>query len=171
MKQNYTFIDCDGVILDSEQRMLKMKEQRGFLDHHNSKEFTDYFKIADSTYGEWEYIISGASSLNNSVEIIRELEKMKKNIAILTKIHSLKEMQIKVHDLRTNRHITSPILFVPPNTNKHDIILPNGQLLIDDSIRNISGWIEHGGEGLIFDESIKENSKTKVKSLDFLLRR
>ena len=46
--------------------------------------------LADMLDGEWEYIICGAKSINNSVEIIRELEMMKKNIAILTKIHSLK---------------------------------------------------------------------------------
>ena len=29
MKEKIVFIDCDGVILDSEQRMLRKKEERG----------------------------------------------------------------------------------------------------------------------------------------------
>lgn len=42
MKEKIVFIDCDGVILDSEQRMLRKKEERGFLNHHDGKEFDDY---------------------------------------------------------------------------------------------------------------------------------
>ena len=171
MKEKIVFIDCDGVILDSEQRMLRKKEERGFLNHHDGKEFDDYFALADMLDGEWEYIICGAKSINNSVEIIRELEMMKKNIAILTKIHSLKEMKIKVYDLRENRNIFSPIIFVPSGVQKHNIILPNEQLLIDDSEKNIIGWINNGGNGLLFDENLTKNNKTRVKSLEFLLRR
>lgn len=171
MKEKIVFIDCDGVILDSEQRMLRKKEERGFLNHHDGKEFDDYFALADTLDGEWEYIICGAKSINDSVEIIGELEMMKKNIAILTKIHSLKEMKIKVYDLRENRNIFSPIIFVPPGVQKHNIILPNEQLLIDDSEKNIVGWINNGGNGLLFDENLTENNKARVKSLEFLLRR
>ena len=144
MKEKIVFIDCDGVILDSEQRMLRKKEERGFLNHHDGKEFDDYFALADMLDGEWEYIICGAKSINNSVEIIRELEMMKKNIAIL---------------------------IVPPDVQKHNIILPNEQLLIDDSEKNITGWINNGGNGLLFDENLTKNNKTRVKSLEFLLRR
>ena len=82
MEEKYIFIDCDGVILDSEQRMNKKKEERGYLNHNDGKEFDDYFKLADSIEGEWEYIIEGASSLNSSVEIIRELEKMKRKLCV-----------------------------------------------------------------------------------------
>lgn len=170
MLEKYIFIDCDGVILDSEQRMLERKEKAGFLNHTSSSEFTNYFSLADTIDGEWEYIIKNAKSINNSVEIIRELENMKTKIAILTKIHSLKEMKIKVEDLRENRHISAPIFFVPQGIKKHQMIIPDGQLLIDDSKSNIDGWIKFGGAGLLFDEKIDKNSKVKVKSLEFLLK-
>ena len=52
-----------------------------------------------------------------------------------------------------------------------NIILPNEQLLIDDSEKNITGWINNGGNGLLFDENLTKNNKTRVKSLEFLLRR
>lgn len=64
-----------------------------------------------------------------------------------------------------------PIYFVPPGIKKHQLIIPNNQLLIDDSKKNIKGWIENGGQGLIFDSSIESNTYNKVKSLDFLIRR
>lgn len=171
MSDEYIFIDCDGVIIDSEQRMLKRKEEMGLLNHKDSEQFSKYFSLADEMIGEWETIIKDAKSINNSVEIIRELEMMKRKIAILTKIHSLKEMRIKVQDLRENRHIYSPIIFVPPKTQKYEVVIPNHQLLIDDSRKNINGWIEHDGQGLLFDDKLENNSKTKVRSLEFLLKK
>ena len=82
-----------------------------------------------------------------------------------------RSMKIKAYDLRENRNIFSPIIFVPPDVQKHNIILPNEQLLIDDSEKNITGWINNGGNGLLFDENLTKNNKTRVKSLEFLLRR
>lgn len=165
------FIDCDGVIINSEQRMIELKEKRGYFNHNDKDEFDKYFSLADTINGEWEYIIEGASSLNNSVEIIRELEKMKRKIAILTKAYSLKEMQIKVNDLRKNRCIYSPIIFVPPKIKKHEIIIPDNQMLIDNSNKNIDGWVKNGGIGVVFDKNAEVDSKNRVKSLEFLLRR
>ncbi len=53
MRDDYTFIDCDGVIIDSEQRMLKRKEEMGFLNHKDSNQFDEYFSLADEIDGEW----------------------------------------------------------------------------------------------------------------------
>ena len=51
------------------------------------------------------------------------------------------------------------------------MIIPNNQLLIDDSPNNIIGWIKNNGRGYIFDSKISKNTKGKVKSLDFFIRR
>lgn len=168
--KNYIFIDFDGVILDSEERMLERKFDLGFRDHKNKDEFDKYFEYTNSHLEEWDYIIRDAKSINNSVEIIRELERIKKRIAILTKIHSFYEMKVKIEDLRENRKIHCPVFFVPPGIKKYQVVTPNGQLLIDDSKKNIYGWIENGGTGFIFDKTIEKNSDEKVKSLEFLLR-
>ena len=37
--------------------------------------------------------------------------------------------------------------------------------------QHIARWIENGGEGLIFDKSLEKDTKEKVKSLEFLLKR
>ena len=171
MGDKYVYIDFDGVILDSEQRMLERKFEAGFQNHKDEKQFDQYFEYTNMHPEEWDYIIREAKSINNSVEIIRELQYLKKKIAILTKIHTLFEMKTKVEDIRNNRQINVPIIFVPPGVKKHDVILPNNQLLIDDSKKNICGWINHGGQGLIFDQTIACNEISKVKSLDFLLKR
>ncbi len=167
---NYTFIDLDGVILNSEEIMLERKYNFGLCNHKDKNEFYNYFEFTNNHPEEWDYIIREAKSINYSVEIIKELENLKKKIAILTKIHTLYEMKVKVEDLRQNRKIQCPIFFVPPGIKKYEIIIPNNQLLIDDSEKNINGWISHGGRGIIFDSTIPINTNKKVKSLDFLLK-
>lgn len=171
MNNNYTLIDFDGVILDSEERMLDRKFNIGLHNHNDENEFYMYFNYADHHLEEWDYIIRDANSINDSVEIIRELERLKKNIAILTKIHSLYEMKIKIEDLRNNRKINCPVFFVPPRIEKHNVITPNNQLLIDDSENNIKLWIENGGKGFVFDKTISKNKNSKVRSLEFLLKK
>ena len=171
MTNDYTFIDFDGVILDSEERMLERKYDLGFHNHKNESEFDAYFEYTNLHPEEWEYIIKEAKSINNSVEIIKELEILKRKIAILTKIHTLQEMKVKTEVLRENLNILCPVIFVPPGVKKHQVVIPNNQLLIDDSKKNIVRWIENGGKGLIFDSTIENNSDEKVKSLEFLLKR
>lgn len=171
MKQNCTFIDFDGVILDSEDKMLERKYNLGFCDHKSEEEFDKYFEYTNIHPEEWEYIIRNAKSINNSVEIIKELESSKRKIAILTKIHTLQEMKVKIEVLREDLKIFCPVIFVPPGIKKHQVIIPNGQLLIDDSKKNIIRWKENGGKGLIFDTSIENDTNDKVKSLEFLLKR
>lgn len=169
--EEYTFIDLDGVILDSEERMLERKYDVGFTNHKDRQEYDKYFDYTLLHPEEWNYIIREAKSINNSVEIIKELESLKKKIAILTKIHTFDEMRTKTEDIREHRGIKCPIIFVPSGIKKHQIIIPNRQLLVDDSKKNIKGWIENGGEGKVFDSTISENNDTTVRSLEFLLKR
>lgn len=171
MINGYTYIDFDGVVLDSEERMLERKECLGFYDHKNKEEFIKYFEYTNYFPTEWDYIIRNAKPINDSVEIIKQLEKLKKKIAILTKIHTLHEMKVKIEDLRENRKITCPVFFVPPGIKKHEIVIPNGQLLVDDSKKNIIRWEENGGVGIIFDKSVEIDTRDTVKSLEFLLKR
>lgn len=142
-----------------------------YYDHSNEDEFNQYFEYTNNHPEEWGYIIREARSINNSVEIIRELEKLKKRIAILTKVYILYEMKTKVEDLRKSRNIQCPVFFVPPGIKKHQIVIPNNQILIDDSKKNVKYWIENGGRGFIFDLSILVDQDNKVKSLEFLLKR
>lgn len=171
MTNDYTFIDFDGVLLDSEERMLERKYNLGLRDHKDESEFDAYFEYTNLHSEEWEYIIKEAKSINNSVEIIKELESLKRKIAILTKIHTLQEMKVKMEVLRENLKIFCPVIFVPPGVKKHQVIIPNNQLLVDDSKKNIQRWIENGGKGFIFDPTIDSDTNEKVKSLEFLIKR
>ena len=169
----YIYIDCDGVILDSEQRMLERKKIAGFPDHNDKKQFEAYFKYADKFIEEWDYIINGASSINSSVEIIAELERLKRNIVILTKVHSLVEMKMKIANLKYSRHINCPIICVPPGIQKQEMVSAKGRILIDDSYKNINAWNLVGGKGVLFsvNQNEEERGVKKVRSLEFLLKR
>ena len=54
MMTDYTFIDFDGVILDSEERMLERKYDLGLHDHKNESEFDTYFEYTNLHPEEWE---------------------------------------------------------------------------------------------------------------------
>ena len=63
-------------------------------------------------------------------------------------------MEAKVKALRLrSRKVEVPILFVPPHVKKSQIYLPNnGEILIDDSIKNLIDWEQKGGKSIYFNE-------------------
>ena len=101
---------------------------------------------------------------------MKELQSRKEKIAILTKVHTLLEAQAKIYDLRENRKIEVPIMIVPAHVKKSQIYYPkNGEILVDDSSKNILDWNLKGGRGILFAET-EDYDNNKVKSLNFLLK-
>lgn len=63
-------------------------------------------------------------------------------------------MEAKVKALRS-RKVEVPVLFVPPHVKKSQIYLPNnGEILIDDSVKNLIDWEQKGGKGIHFNEEL-----------------
>ncbi len=163
MYKNYIFLDYDGVVVNSEKKV------KDLIKISNPKTQDEWKVFFDNI--NWKKVFEESTSINNSVEIIKELENMKKNLVILTKIHTLKEAQEKVYDIRERRKIKLPIMLVPPHVNKYQIYIPsNNETLIDDSQKNIDFWVSNNGNGILFDEDCKAETKNKVKSLEFLLK-
>ncbi len=149
------FIDFDGVIVDSEDRIIKKREKDNGISWNEFFEKIDWFQLLD------ESII-----INDAINCILEGQEKGKDISILTKIHTLIEMQAKVEFLRSH-NIIVPILFTPPHVKKSDIYLPNkGETLIDDSIKNLSDWEMNGGTGIYFNKNNDINEKFQtIKTL------
>lgn len=64
-------------------------------------------------------------------------------------------MEAKVKKIRS-LGIEIPIMFVPPHVKKSEIYLPqNGEILIDDSIKNLKDWSNNGGESIYFNENLE----------------
>lgn len=159
MEDKYTFLDLDGVILDSEQRVMDLKLKNPEL------KWDAFFEQLD-----WIKLLRESQEINNSLGILKELQSRKEKIAILTKVHTLLEAQAKICDLRENRKIIVPIMIVPPHVKKSQIYYPNnGEILVDDSSKNIIDWNMKGGRGILFAET-EDLDNNKVKSLEFLLK-
>ena len=79
-------------------------------------------------------------------------------------------MEAKVKSLRS-RKIEVPILFVPPHIKKSQIYLPNnGEILIDDSIKNLIDWEQNGGKSIYFNENLNSNEQFEtIKSLSKII--
>lgn len=139
MNQNI-FIDLDGVILDSEWKIKKLIQES---KPSNKEGWNMFFESID-----WLNLLKTSSSINNSVGILKEVSMQKDNLMILTKIHTFLEARAKVFDLRKNRKINIPILFVPLHVDKSQIFSPiNNDVLVDDSRKNIDDWNKFGGNG------------------------
>lgn len=144
MLNNKIFIDFDGVIFDTEQRVVEQKNKNPDISWNEFFENLDWFKLLEES-----------KVINNAIDYILEGQSKGMQIQILTKIHTLLEMQAKVHALR-ERKVEVPILFVPPHIKKSQIYLPNnGEILVDDSIKNLIDWKKNGGTGIYFNEDLK----------------
>lgn len=157
-----TYIDLDGVILNTEELLLEEKDTK-----YPNLSYREYFVDIAS----WIDIARKSQSINYSVEIIRELEYLKKKLIIITKINSVKEMEDKLNHLRNERLINSPIMFVPFNALKSQIAMPSsGDILVDDTMSNIYDWELCGGCPYLFNNPDIEYHN-KVRSLEFLLKK
>ena len=158
-KEKNSFLDFDGVLLDSEKRIMELKSSMENIS------WDDFFELID-----WEKLLDESKEINDSFAILKELQKMKKKYFILTKIHTLKEALAKVQYTR-QRGVDIPIIIVPPHTKKSEIYVPsNNEILVDDSIKNVDDWENKGGYGVLFSEEFEKNEPKKVKDLTFLLK-
>lgn len=153
--------DLDGVLLDSEDRIVTMKNERDDLN------WDQFFDTVD-----WKGLYEEAEEINDSLKILRIYQRMNPdNSFIVSKSHRLEEGRWKLHRIR-KEGITIPMFIVPPHVKKSDIIMPSEDiLLIDDSIKQIGEWRGSNGTGYLFDPEDKSDDKQKVKSLEFLIRR
>lgn len=144
MENKRIFIDFDGVIYDSEKLVVERKKNFSQLT------WDEFFEQLN-----WFDLLNEANIINESTDYILKAQQNERNIAILTKIHTLLEMEAKVKKIRS-LGIEIPIMFVPPHVKKSEIYLPkNGEILIDDSIKNLKDWSNNGGESIYFNENLE----------------
>lgn len=155
MSEKKIFIDFDGVIFDTEKRIVERKKQAPDIDWDKFLKNLNWFELLEES-----------KVINNAIDYILEGQKKSKQLAILTKIHNLIEMEAKVKVLR-DKKIEIPIFFVPPHVKKSQIYLPkNGEILIDDSIKNLIDWKNKGGTSIYFNEDLDCSTQFKtIKTL------
>lgn len=146
MKKVIKYIDCDGVILDTEF---------GLFDEYNKLKNmgVDIKRLTYLQQLDWREWIRRATIINNAIAIIKEHNS--DDIEILTKVHSLSEGLAKIEYFR-ELGIKNNIVLVPNDLSKSSVVQAKGNLLVDDSIKNLDDWSVHNGIPLFFN-AIGEN--------------
>ena len=138
------YIDFDGVILDTNE--LLFEEWRKNPDRHLLSEFD---KIKYIQKSNWNYIINNSDIINDSIYYLQQMDPNQSSI--LTKIHSLDNEGIaKIRWLR-DKGIKQSIILVPYAVKKTDVVDASGNILVDDSLKNLDEWKKDNGIPIFFD--------------------
>ena len=153
------YIDFDGVILDSQER---------FIEHMKTNtNLTDWINYLKSI--EWYSFLRQCEQIDDSIDCLYELTKLKKLKAIVTRIHVYEEGIEKTRYLR-EKGIITPVYYVLQEQKKSTVIPPNkDMILIDDDVKNCKDWEQAGGSSILFDSNNQKNYKRKIKSLKEIL--
>ena len=118
------YIDCDGVILDTERGLFEKF-------HNETSDHSEVSKI-------------------NFLQNLNWLEWINNAGDIKTTVHSLKEAEAKIRYFR-EMGVHNNIIIVPYNYQKCDIVNPFNNLLIDNACkRNLEPWEKRGGIPVLF---------------------
>ena len=149
MKKNIKYIDCDGVILDTETGLFdeynKLKQQNPTLK-----------RLVYLQQLNWQYWIRQAKIIGNAIEILKQQNP--DDVAILTKVHSLAEGLAKIEYFR-ELGVKNNVILVPNDIKKSSVVQATGNLLLDDSIKNLDDWASYGGIPMFFNQ-FGENKET-----------
>lgn len=140
------YIDCDGVIIDSEKLLFdnafSEQEKKGLIKNEEDK--IKYIQNID-----WYKILNECNVINNAIDILKSL---KYDFSILTKIHSMEnEAVAKIKRFR-ELGITNEIILSPYTVNKEDLVPATNNVLVDDTVRNLDLWKKSGGIPIFFNK-------------------
>ena len=159
------YVDCDGVIFDSEKWLFDEEYKK--LKITNEVDKIKYIQTKD-----WNQILKKSEIIKDAINILKEL----KDLAILTKVHSMENEGVAKINIFRNLGVKNEIILVPFTVNKTDVVDPCGNILVDDTVHNLDDWKEKGGismylnkEDLNIDGWGKINKDhIKIKSLIYL---
>ena len=126
------YVDCDGVILDSE--IWLFDEEYKSLNIKTEEE-----KIIYIQKKSWDQILRKSQAISNAIEILKEL----KDVAILTKVHSMKNEGVAKIKLFRYLGLENQIILVPYTLKKTDVVCATGNILVDDTVHNLDDWFKN----------------------------
>lgn len=159
------YVDFDGVIFDSEKVL--------FYGYHKLGIKTEEEKIKYIQNKNWEDLLKKSEIINDSIEILKELGD---KVSILTKIHSMENEGVAKIKILRSLEVKNEIILAPYTLKKTDIVNPNGNILVDDTLHNLDDWEKYGGNPIYFNMNNSDidgwgdiNKKyVKIKSLEYL---
>ena len=136
------YIDLDGVILDTEQLLF-----HEILKDFNKSKLNEEFIMQLVINVNWEYILKNANIINDSINILNNLDP--KESAILTRVHSQQEAEAKINYFENL--VKQQVIVVPYPKRKNHVVDARNNILVDDSLRNLRQWQQDGGYPMFFD--------------------
>lgn len=154
------YVDFDGVIFDSEKIL--------FEEYHKLKEKNEEIKMNFIKTMDWEYILKRSMIINDAIDILKKY--YSKDIAILTKVHSLdNEGTAKIKKLRS-LGVLNDVILSPFPLKKCEVVNAKGNILIDDTVHNLDDWQNSDGLPIYFNKDNKDidgwnNRNTEYKRI------
>ena len=152
------YIDCDGVILDTETGLFDSYYQ--LKESNPNLKKLQYLQEMD-----WKNWLKQSKILGNSIEILKHYNP--EGIYILTKVHSLQEATAKIEFFRS-LSVKNDIIIVPNGVSKNSMVEAQGNILIDDSNKNLEEWEKSGGISLYYGN--KDSLFTRITSIEDAIR-
>ncbi len=152
------YIDCDGVILDTETHLFddydRLKQENPDLRKR------DYLANLD-----WDVLIYQAAVINDAINLLKEYDP--RGVHILTRIHSLREAKAKINYFRSSG-VKNGIIIVNSEFKKSEVVNAKGNILVDDSTANLDDWAKAGGIPIQFSSTLESGFPT-VSTLECVL--
>lgn len=156
------YIDFDGVIVNSIDVTYKMLDESGI--EQNDENYIQFYRNLD-----WCEVLKKSKPINDSWECLGKIIASKKfNVAILTHINSIPEIEEKVKMVR-NYFSGITIIPVPKTVSKANMVKAKDSILVDDFVQNLDEWKSAGGYGIKFDLDMDGKGYPVIDRLDVLL--
>lgn len=145
------YCDMDGVLVDFEKGYLKLTGHQLDGEHRNDTNFWD--PINEAGYDFWINL----EWMKDGKELWNYIEKYKPEL--LSAPSRQNDSRIAKHHW-VDKELPGVPLILRSAKHKKDFAGPNN-ILIDDRVDNINGWVESGGVGILHTSTEKTISELK----------
>ena len=151
------YIDCDGVILDTESHL--------FDEYYKLKEKDPNLRKSVFLQGvDWDSYLETVKDINDALYLLRSYDP--EDVSILTKVNSISEGIAKIAYFRRH-NIKNNIIVVPYILSKDMVVDARGNILVDDYVGNLKAWQK--AEGLAIYFGLNDTPFVKISSLQEVL--
>lgn len=144
------YIDFDGVIKDTENGLF----DEYYILKKDNPNLNRRIYLAQKDWYKW---LRETAILNDSLNILKSFDPT--SVPILTKVHSISEGIEKIKYLR-EENVTNNVILVPYDIKKSQVVSSIGNILVDDTTKNLIQWKESGGTSIFYSKEETEEFPT-----------